>query len=62
MKKALFSLSILSLPLAAFAHDGHGYFAGHNPAHYLASPAHLIPIAFAVFCLGLLAWRRVNAK
>ena len=60
--KALFSLIASVLPLAALAHDGHGYFAGHTPEHFFSSPVHLLPAAFAVVMLGVLVWRRVKAR
>ncbi|MCB0578534.1 MAG: hypothetical protein KDD10_04400 [Phaeodactylibacter sp.] len=59
-RKALsLSTALLSLPLIAQAHDGHGFFHGHELAHYLSSPGHAIPIALAVVALAaLLVYRK----
>lgn len=59
MKKILLLLTAI-IPASAFAHEGHGFFNGHTPAHYLGSLEHSIPV-LAVVALGVfLAFRSVK--
>jgi len=47
MKKSLSTLLAL-LPLAAFAHEGHGHSGGYTIIHYLTEPLHVVT-ALVVF-------------
>ncbi|MCO6479114.1 MAG: hypothetical protein J5I94_20935 [Phaeodactylibacter sp.] len=64
-RKALFfSSALLSLPLATQAHDGHGFFQGHELAHYLTSAEHAIPLilvgAAVVLLIGYQKWSQAR--
>lgn len=46
------TLATLALAGPALAHPGHGFFGG-GLAHYLASPAHALPVVLAGVIVGL---------
>lgn len=58
MKSLMMLVAVL--PTAAFAHDGHGTSSGSSLIHYLAEPAHLIPLLTVVAIGWLLAKRRAK--
>ena len=58
MTRSLLALLLSLAPALTFAHDGHGFFYGHELAHYLTSPAHVIPVAIAVAITAVLLFRR----
>jgi hypothetical protein len=60
MKKLLsrVMILILSVPGAAYAHDGHGHTDGDSPEHYLTEPYHIIIVLAAVAIIGALMYRR----
>jgi hypothetical protein len=37
-----------AVPVAVFAHEGHGHENPLSPGHYIANPVHFIPLALAV--------------
>lgn len=58
MKKPI-AIAAALLPLAAFAHGGHGHGQGHEPFHFLSSPSHFIPILLAaVVVIGYFLYRK----
>ena len=61
--KTVFSTFFLFAPFLTFAHEGHGFFHGHQPAHYLTSPAHVIPIAVVLGCtIAYFVWRALARR
>jgi hypothetical protein len=62
MKKMLISILVAIPSFNAMAHSGHGHYEGSTFQHYLASYAHLIPIAIAVMLAGFLAYQLVWKK
>jgi hypothetical protein len=59
MKKAIacFGAVFALFPLAALAHEGHGYVSPGSPMHYLAEPEHTVILLVAVFIIGGLIFR-----
>jgi hypothetical protein len=45
IRRIISGLASLALPVATFAHVGHGAHEGNTIAHYLTSPSHIIPFA-----------------
>ena len=57
------TLALLSaLPLAASAHDGHGYIPAQSALHYLADPLHLAPALLLVAAAWWVAKRQRNKQ
>ena len=56
--KRLSALMLALFPLTVFAHGGHGAFHGHELAHYLLSPIHLIPSLIIVSVIALFGYNR----
>lgn len=56
--KRLAALTLAFSPLTLFAHGGHGVFHGHELAHYLLSPIHLIPSLIILSVIVLFGYNR----
>lgn len=60
-KTFLLTIAFL-LPLACFAHGGHGHFHGWELAHFLTSPLHVVPMLLAVGAGALIYFHKKKAK
>jgi hypothetical protein len=63
IRRIISGLASLALPVATFAHVGHGAHEGNTIAHYLTSPSHIIPFALVaafivVAGIGVWQWRK----
>ncbi len=59
MNKNFVLVALLSYPLLAHAHPGHGFFDGISLAHFLTSPLHLITmVLIGVLFFSWRNWKR----
>lgn len=66
MNRKMLLTALLSWPLIAMAHDGHGAFQGHQIEHYVISPGHAVPLILVTVAFLLLIayrqWKRAAQK
>jgi hypothetical protein len=56
--KKLLTLAALLMPVAMFAHGGHGMFNADSILHYIGTPEHALPITGVSLVAGWLLYRR----
>jgi hypothetical protein len=56
--RSILLAAVALLPVAAFAHEGHGHEHPWSPGHFLANPEHSIPLAFVIALVTAFVVRR----
>lgn len=54
--KVILAALMVSLPVWASAHAGHGHFSWDDIRHYVFSPEHTLPVV-AIVLLGITAYK-----
>ena len=62
MKKYGILLMALLGSVSAWAHPGHGHFAGNTLAHYLTSTQHLVPIAVGIVLVAAMGYQFAKSR